>query len=131
MRTVYPVGTTLYKPQMCCNGYTIVWGGRRVKLIDMNGRTVNEWHVDTDQIPDAVGRAKLLEDGHVLVQRGGMMSETGVVEEYDWSGQLAWQVAPEGIIPHKKLLGPHHDVFRKPDGNTLLICRDPVPEEWM
>jgi len=131
MRTVYPTGTTLYKPQQCCNGTTIVWGGRRVKLIDMNGRSVNEWHVGTEQIPDRVARAKLLDDGNVLVQRGGMMSETGVVEEYDWDGALAWQYAPEGTIPHKHLLGPHHDVFRKPDGNTLLICRDPVPEEWM
>ena len=131
MRTVYPVGTTLYKPEKCCNGYTIVWGGRRVKLVDMNGRAANEWQVATDQIKDGVARAKLLEDGNVLVQRGGMMSETGVVEEHDWDGRLAWQYAPEGTIPHKKLLGPHHDVFRKDNGNTLLICRDPVPEEWM
>ncbi|MEN6665068.1 MAG: hypothetical protein ABFD85_13845 [Phycisphaerae bacterium] len=26
MLTVYPIGTTLYKPDRCCNGYTILWG---------------------------------------------------------------------------------------------------------
>lgn len=42
MRTVYPVGTTLYKPDKCFSGYTILWRKAGVKLIDMNGRTVNE-----------------------------------------------------------------------------------------
>jgi hypothetical protein len=40
-----------------------------------------------------------------------------------------WQFIPEGEIPHERLMGPHHDVWRKDDGNTLLICRQAVPEE--
>ena len=131
MRTVYPTGTTLYKPDECWNGYTILWRGALVKLIDMNGRSVNEWPIDRTTSDAGVGRARLLRDGHILVQRGGMMAENGVIEEYDWDHRRVWQFIPEGTVPHQNLLGPHHDVFRKENGNTLLICREAVPEEYM
>ena len=131
MRTVYPVGTTLYKPDKCANGYTILWRGHGVRLIDMNGRTANEWTVRTDQTQAGVDRAHLLPNGNVLVQRGGMMSQDGVLEEYDWEHGLAWQFIPEGAIPHTHYLGPHHDVWRRADGNTLTICREAVPPEHL
>ena len=138
MRTVYPVGTTLYRPDKCCNGYTLLWSGRAVKLIDMNGRRVNEWRFEPKEVRHGakvshagVDRARLLENGNILVQRGGMMSEIGTIEECDWSGRLVWQYIPEGAVPHKNLLGPHHDVFRKPNGNTLTICRHAVPGEYL
>jgi len=131
MRTVYPVGTTLYKPGKCFSGYTVLWQGDAVKLIDMNGRTVNRWPIDMQANSAGVDRAKLLENGNVLVQRGGMTSENGCIEEYDWDHNLAWQYIPEGKIPHKEYLGPHHDVFRKPNGNTLLICRHAAPPEYL
>lgn len=131
MRTVYPVGTTLYQPDKCCNGYTILWWGRVVRLIDMNGRVVREWPVEMERMSDHIGRARLLQNGNVLVQRGGMMSQTGGVQEYDWDGKLVWEYLPEGAAPHQNYLGPHHDVFRKPDGNTLMICRHAVPEEYL
>lgn len=131
MRTVYPVGTTLYAPDKCCNGYTVLWRGPKVKLIDMNGRTVNEWTVTSDGIEGGVDRARLLENGHVLLQRGGMMSEAGGIQEYGWDHELVWEYVPEGEVPHTEYLGPHHDVFRKQNGNTLLICRHTVPEEYL
>jgi len=131
MRTVYPVGTTLYRPEECFNGYTILWRGPLVKLFDMNGRSVNEWHLGELGVKVGVDRARLLENGNVLVQRGGMMSEDGAIEEYDWDGKLAWQYIPEGTIPHKTLLGPHHDVYRKSNGNTLTICRHAIPDEYL
>ena len=131
MRTVYPVGTTLYQPGKCFNGYTILWRGPLVKLIDMNGRSVNEWQLGELGVKVGVDRAKLLPNGNVLVQRGGMMSEDGAIEEYDWDGDLAWQYIPEGTVPHKTLLGPHHDVCRKSNGNTLLICRHAIPHEYL
>jgi len=120
MRTVYPTGTTLYKPEKCWNGYTILWQWDVVKLIDMNGRSVNEWRFGHEADRPGVDRARLLANGNLLVQRGGMMSQDGLIQEYDWEGRLAWEFVPEGKIPHAKLLGPHHDVFRKADGNTLI-----------
>lgn len=64
IRTVFPVGSTLYKPDRCANGYTIRWWHHVVRLIDMNGRTVNEWAVHTDQTQAGVDRAHLLPNGN-------------------------------------------------------------------
>ena len=131
MRTVYPIGTTLYKKDLCCNGYTLVWRWNGAKLIDMNGRPVHEWPLDVADVGPGIARARLLDNGNALVQRGGMTSTDGRLEEYDWDRNLVWQYVPEGAIPHENLLGPHHDVFRKPDGNTLTICREPVPPDYL
>lgn len=131
MVTVYPVGTTIYKPDKCFNGYTLFFRGLDVKLLDMNGRTANHWRLSTEKIKHGTDRAKLLNNGNLLVSRGGMASEDGLIDEYDWDNNLVWQYIPEGKIPHKKHLGPHHDVTRKSNGNTLLICRQEVPQEYM
>ena len=44
MRTVVPIGTTLYQPGRCCNGYTLLFRDLHVTLVDMNGRTINYDH---------------------------------------------------------------------------------------
>ena len=131
MRTVYPIGTTLYRPDVCCNGYTIIFNGFDVSLVDMNGRAVHAWRLDASRCNRGTDRTHLLSDGHILVSRGGMTSIDGMIEEYDWDGTLVWQFIPEGKIPHERLLGPHHDVWRKENGNTLLICREAVPDEYL
>lgn len=130
MKTVYPVGTTLYQPERCANGYTLIFG-RPISLIDMNGRVVNTWELDNSVNTHGTGRVHLLEDGHILVQRGGMTATDGSIDEYDWDSRLVWRYIPEGKIPHERLMGPHHDVWRKANGNTLVICREPVPEEYL
>ena len=109
----------------------MLWRGNLVKLVDMNGRSVNEWRFDVGSDAPSVDRARLLDNGNVLVQRGGMMSTNGSIEEHDWHGTLVWQYVPEGQLPHEALLGPHHDVFRKPDGSTLTICREVVPTAYL
>ena len=75
MRTVYPTGTTLYKPAKCFNGYTLVWLHLLVKLVDMNGQTVHRWDLETGKTELGACRAHLLPNGNILVARGGMMSE--------------------------------------------------------
>ena len=40
--TVYPLGTTIYKPDKCWNGYTILSADKGL-LIDMNGNLVHMW----------------------------------------------------------------------------------------
>lgn len=125
MRTVYPVGTTLYRPEKCFNGYTLLWGGRRIRLIDMNGRDVHAWRVDPDEIgcgKCGLPRAKLLPNGHVLALFGALGVGSSGIAEYDWDGAILWHYIPEAGLAH-------HDFFPKPDGNVLLICREAVPPE--
>ena len=137
MRTVFPTGVTLYEPDQCFGGYTILWRGTSVRLVDMNGRTAHEWNNDIGGSGNRVVRARLLPNGHVLIAANSptlqteMMSQTGLIRELDWDGNIVFDFVPEGTIPHENLLGPHHDVFRKTNGNTLLICREEVPKELM
>ena len=57
----FPKGTTLYKPDKCWNGYTLVpYEGGMILLIDMNGNVVHRWDIGTE-------RATLLQDGHIAV----------------------------------------------------------------
>lgn len=124
--TVYPKGTTIYKPEKCCNGYTVFPLAVREKpgilMINMNGEIVHRWIVDSSHAKGGIVRARLLKDGHILTLRGAMEVKGGV-QEYDWNGKLIWEYIPsEG--------NPHHDIFRKDDGNTLMICREKVPRKY-
>lgn len=42
MKSVYPVGTTLYQPENCSAGYNLVSGSGVVKLVTMNGEVALE-----------------------------------------------------------------------------------------
>lgn len=123
--TVYPKGTTIYKPKKCYNGYTL-FPLESVRLINMNGKIVHKWQMDSSKIKARILlRAKLLESGHVIILRGGMTAKDGGVQEYDWNGQLVWEYPlPSGYR------GPHHDICRKVNGNTLLICGEEVPKKY-
>ena len=44
--SVFPHGTTIYKPEKCYNGYTVFaveTAGQGCVLIDMNGNVVKDW----------------------------------------------------------------------------------------
>lgn len=49
MPTIYPRGTTIYDPEKCWNGYTVISMNGNNKemggsyLVDMNGNVVHEW----------------------------------------------------------------------------------------
>jgi len=126
--TVYPKGVTIYLPEKCSNGYTgypfPVEGGPGAVLSDMNGRIVHEWKLDSSRLKGGVPRARLLENGHMLVLRPGVKGAAAGAQEYGWDGSLVWEYATPADYK------PHHDVFRKQNGNTLLICREVVPEEY-
>ena len=60
--TVYPMGTTIYKPEKCWPGYTVLSAryafgpdGGMNPVIDMNGNEVNNW--------TAANKGKLLPGG--------------------------------------------------------------------
>jgi len=115
--TVYPIGTTIYDPDKCYSGYTVFPARPKAVLIDMNGNVVNEWDV-------RAGRAKLLKNGNLIVKKADR--QRGAVQEFTWDGRLVWEYEPPGPAH----LGAHHDVQRLDNGNTLLLCKDAVPEEY-
>ena len=42
--SVHPMGTIIYKPEKCFNGYTLFQANEHgATLIDMNGGVVNHW----------------------------------------------------------------------------------------
>ncbi|HIE19010.1 TPA: hypothetical protein EYP75_04725 [Candidatus Bathyarchaeota archaeon] len=121
--TVYPLGTTIYIPEKCFNGYTVFSyevGIPAARIIDMNGNIVNEIS------PVRAARAKLLKNGNILIVSGmawHSWRKEGDVREYDWSGNLVWRYKPPGLA--------HHDVERLENGSTLLVYQEKVPKEYL
>jgi len=146
--TYYPTGTTSYDPGKAFSSYVLVpegyvmmnnpaykgkeeaadptkrdlsWAVKgekstEVRLIDMNGNVVHQWNV----VPNFDARARLLSNGHLLLVDEEINSE---IIEYDWDGKVVWK--------HKAKGTPHHDVHRLPNGNTLVLIDEHVPEEYL
>jgi outer membrane protein assembly factor BamB len=96
---------SIYDPARAWNGLTLgLYSHRIPMLFDMNGRLVHSW-------PEArvKSRVRLLEDCSLL----GIGLGSRVVE-YDWNGNLIWEFARAGMLPH-------HDVIRLENGNNMLI----------
>jgi hypothetical protein len=106
--SVYPTGTTIYKPDKCWNGYTIFIGvGQGAILIDMNGNVVHRWP-KINQHP-----VKLLPGGYALGptgKRGRIIghAESCNLEQQDWDGNTVWKYEKAGV---------HHDFQR--EGNPV------------
>jgi hypothetical protein len=121
-QTVYPTGTTIYEEGLAYDGLTFYPAlDQRAKLIDMQGTLLHEWWPpvsgDTgfyplyEPIPESPGHIVALQTQHV--------------SELDWDSHVVWQfVAPvnlgvgdldDGVIFH-------HDVVRRANGNTLILC---------
>jgi hypothetical protein len=108
--TVYPHGTTIYKPEKCFNGYTILTTkGEATVLIDMNGNVVHQWkNVCVEEHP-----AKLLPGGYVMGatgERGRILAypDSNDLSVVDWNGKIIWSFPKAGV---------HHDFQR--EGNPV------------
>ena len=106
--TVFPHGTTIYKPEKCFNGYT-VYGTEVMEqgtvLIDMNGNVVKQWK----DICQAEHPPKLLKGGFLAGTQRPAPDKRGRVwgDEYstdlvlvDWNGKVVRKIPSAGI---------HHD----------------------
>ncbi len=95
MYTVFPTGTTIYKPEKCFNGYTLYPSktvGVGAVLVDMNGNAVRTWpQFDSFMI-------NLLPGGTILGGQTGRVTKVynhnhgadDVVQE-DWDGNVEWK----------------------------------------
>ena len=128
--TVFPTGTTIYKPDEAHSSYILISDhsleGNHpsakvraesafpddVRLIDMNGNVVHTWKVP----PYFNKRSRLLPNGHLLY-----VGPDETILEYDWDGNVVW--SHEGIASV-------NDLRWLPDNNRLLVAHEPVPEEY-
>ncbi|HEV3080715.1 MAG TPA: aryl-sulfate sulfotransferase, partial [Gemmataceae bacterium] len=105
-------------------GYTLLAPimSRMVYMVDMQGRVIRTWE------GEAPGNMSvyLLENGHLL--RYGRLAEqtfgdgagaAGHVQEFTFEGELVWDYR---FASTKQLA--HHDIFRMPNGNVLMIVWD-------
>jgi hypothetical protein len=118
--TVYPTGTTIYRPELCWNGYTVFQTETETGavLIDMNGNVVRNWkHI--------VGfPVAILPGGHVMGGTVGRVTRQythpigsdDLVEE-DWDGKVVWSFgkADEVEVEGRKLWSArqNHDFVRE------------------
>lgn len=122
-----PTGLT-YRDSRSFGGYTLITpiGGDAVCLIDEEGRVVHRWAVPDFQ----PGYGYLLPGGNLLV-RGQPLIKTGVgigepagradiLLELGWDSNEIWRWEHEGF---------HHDMCRMPNGNTLVIIWELLPND--
>jgi hypothetical protein len=128
--TVFPTGTTIYKPSEAYSTYILIADHSSVsnhpsakvraegsvpddiRLVDMNGTVVHTWKVE----PYFNKRARLLPNGNLVY-----VGPNQTIFEYDWDGNEIWR--HEGIASV-------NDLRLLPNGNRLLIAHEPLPEEF-
>ncbi|HHX75334.1 MAG TPA: thioredoxin [Firmicutes bacterium] len=140
--TVYPMGTTVYKPEKCWNGYTLISEMTAgAILVDMNGRTVRLW----DKLRGFPN--KMLPGGYIFGHRYDRSREFGFQDgveliQVDWEGNIVWEFSKNEYIedpgqPPRWMARNHHDYQREGNpvgyyapgqtpladgGHTLILC---------
>ena len=140
--SVFPTGTTIYNPEKCWSGYTLMPIKKvGAVLIDMNGNVVKVWK-NFQGFPN-----KLLPGGYVMGSLGvrdanfSYQDQTDVAQ-LDWDGNVVWKfdhkeyIEDEGYAP-RWMARQHHDYQREGNpvgyyvpnmecktdsGNTLILC---------
>ncbi len=144
--SVFPTGVTIYNPEKCWNGYTLMPLKKvGAVLVDMNGNVVRVWK-DLQGFPN-----KLLPGGYVMGSLGlrdadySYQDQTDVTQ-VDWDGNVVWSwnkkeyIEDEGHEP-QWMARQHHDYQREGNpvgyyvpgmeckvdgGNTLILTHSDV-----
>jgi len=122
------VGLRGHDPERAFAGFTLFsplpTTNRTVYLIDMQGTVVHTW-----TMPYPPGQSGYLTDRGTLFFNGQIPNTThvgrapykgGAALEMDWQGRILWEV---------KHPDHNHDGIRLRNGNVLLICQKPLPDE--
>lgn len=144
--SVYPTGTTVYKPEKCWNGYTLFQAAETgALLVDMNGNGVQLWE-GLHGFPN-----KLLPGGYVFGSTGVRPPAHAVQDQLDlvqvdWDGKITWKFDKHEYIEDpgeepRWMARQHHDFQRTGNptgyyvpgmipevdkGNTLILCHRTV-----
>lgn len=90
--TVYPTGTTIYRPDKAWSGFTVLspLGTPAVIVLDMNGRVVKRW--DGFDLVSG-GPARVLPGGVVIAPQGNAMPhlESLALVAEDFDGKVLWR----------------------------------------
>ena len=132
----HPNGLIHYAPHQAYRGYTLVTNlnSHESRLIDMQGRVCHTWSCNR-----GISYAYLLPNGNLLLRTGpagqevsfqehpalellprGGRTASGAILELDWDSNVVWEY-------RYPLL--HHDFERLPNGNTLVLAWELIPEE--
>lgn len=143
--SVFPHGVTIYNPEKCWNGYTIVpLINDGVLLFDMNGHELRRWNMHA--MPP-----KLLPGGYVMGLSGYRHPDYGMQDgvnllEIDYDGNIVWEFDHLEKIDdpgrdHRWMARQHHDYQREGNpvgyyvpgmdasplsGNTLILCHQTI-----
>jgi outer membrane protein assembly factor BamB len=108
--TVYPTGTTIYRPDKTWSGYTILDTPEEqgAVLIDMNGNTLRQWK----ELAASPAPFRILPGGYVM---GGDRprephQESIALVELDWNGKEVWRF-------------DHTEQVQTKDGKTVWAAR--------
>lgn len=142
---VFPHGVTVYDPEKCWNGYTIVpLVNDGVLLFDMNGNEIRRWNMQA--MPP-----KLLPGGYVMGLSGyrhpdyGMQDGVNLIE-IDYDGNVVWEFDHFEYIDdpgrdQRWMARQHHDYQRQGnpvgyyvpgmdasplEGNTLILVHETI-----
>jgi hypothetical protein len=121
-QTVYPTGLTIWEPGTY-DGYTMFVGGDGVGyLLRMDGKVVNTWSSPIEG--EFISAIEALPDGHVLCFSYPFPASKDQIFELDFHGNVVWEAAVPAGYPAGTSF--HHDSERLPNGNTLILCRQPI-----
>jgi len=122
------IGFRGYDPAHAFPGFTLFAPtgntNKTVYLIDMTGEVVHTW-----EMPYPPGQYGYLTERGTLFYNGKIPNATHVGQspfqggsalEMDWKGRILWEV---------KKPDHHHDGLRLRNGNVLLMCSTPLPDE--
>ncbi len=113
-------------PAVAYPGYTLFASvrGPHATLLDAQGRIVHRW-----LCAEGIQYAHLLDNGNLLLrtlppkEAGGLEKiggSSGALIELDWDGNAVWRYDNAAL---------HHDYQRLPNGNTLLLVWEKLPED--
>ncbi len=103
------------------DGYTLFspLPSRKTYLLDPRGRAVNTW--TSSYLPGMVAyllpNGSLLRSGSIGSQVFTVGGNGGIVEKFDWQGNLVWQFQHSS-----ETYCLHHDIEQLPNGNVLMIA---------
>lgn len=117
------IGTTTIDANVT-EGFTLFTVNTGTYLINNCGQVINSW-TSAFSPGNAV---YLLEDGSLL-RAGKTLSNNvpiggqgGVIEKYDWDGNLTWQYYVDTPTQRQ-----HHDIYPMPNGNVLILVAELMP----